>query len=134
MIQAIHCVAVLFLDVEHKEEDGGDAVKTEVRFLLCLCLCSLADVTHEVSFTLARAVASFSGAGGVIFRVTNCESSLLGSVIDGGWCRLSKSARMSLWSRNTIGDITTLVCCPNVSESISTVVRVMFFCFITYSM
>ena len=35
MIQAIHCVAVFSLDVEHKEEDGGDAVKTEVRFLLC---------------------------------------------------------------------------------------------------
>lgn len=36
MIQTSYCVAVFPLDVEHKEEDGGDAVKTEVRFLLSL--------------------------------------------------------------------------------------------------
>ena len=34
MIQAIHCVAVFSLDVEHKEEDRRAAVKTEVRLLL----------------------------------------------------------------------------------------------------
>lgn len=53
MIQAIYCVAVFSLDVEHKEEDGGDAVKTEVRFLRFLSLSSLcfqADVTLEVSY------------------------------------------------------------------------------------
>lgn len=59
MIQAIHCVAVFSLDVEHKEEDGGDAVKTEVRFLLCWVFVLGADVTLEVSFTHARAAASF---------------------------------------------------------------------------
>lgn len=61
MIQAIHCVAVFSLDVEHKEEDGRDAVKTEVRFLLCCVFVLWADVTLEVSFTLARALASFWG-------------------------------------------------------------------------
>lgn len=81
MIQAIHCVAVFFLDVEHKEEDGGDAVKTEVRFLLCLCLCSLADVTLEVSFTLARTVASF--LGGELSFLSQTVSPLLASMIDG---------------------------------------------------
>lgn len=52
MIQATLCVAVFPLDVEHKEEDGGDAVKTEVRFHPSLCLCFLADETFglQVSF------------------------------------------------------------------------------------
>ena len=60
MIQAIHCVAVFSLDVEHKEEDGRDAVKTEVRFLLCsVFFFPRAGVTLDVSFTLAGAVASF---------------------------------------------------------------------------
>lgn len=59
MIQAIHCVAVFSLDVEHKEEDRREAVKTEVRFLLSLLF--LPSSLARVSVTLARTLASYLG-------------------------------------------------------------------------
>lgn len=61
MTQDVHCVAVFSLDVEHKEEDRRDAVKTEVRFPAqsVLFFFLLAGVTLEVSFTLPGLWLSF---------------------------------------------------------------------------
>ena len=76
MIQAIHCVAVFSLDVEHKEEDGRDAVKTEVRFLLC----SVFFLGLSRSFTLARGCSFLLGVNHLSCHKLN---PLLASMIDG---------------------------------------------------